>query len=75
MVGEFVIPDLLGGPDTLMIGKVLWDEFFTNRDWPVASAVAVAMLVLLVVPMGFAAAPPARRARWAMSRLSPFLAR
>jgi putrescine transport system permease protein len=51
-VGEFVIPDLLGGPDTLMIGKVLWDEFFTNRDWPVASAVAVAMLVLLIVPMG-----------------------
>ena len=37
-----------------MIGKVLWDEFFTNRDWPVASAVAVAMLVLLVIPMGFA---------------------
>ena len=37
IVGEFVIPDLLGGPDTLMIGKVLWDEFFTNRDWPVAS--------------------------------------
>ena len=52
MCGEFVIPDLLGGADTLMIGKVLWDEFFTNRDWPVASAVAVAMLVLLVLPMG-----------------------
>jgi putrescine transport system permease protein len=52
-VGEFVIPDLLGGPDTLMIGKVLWDEFFTNRDWPVASAVAIAMLVLLIVPMAF----------------------
>jgi putrescine transport system permease protein len=52
MCGEFVIPDLLGGPQTLMIGKVLWDEFFTNRDWPAASAVAVAMLVLLVVPMG-----------------------
>jgi len=52
-VGEFVIPDLLGGPDTLMIGKVLWDEFFANRDWPVASAVAVVMLVLLLVPMGF----------------------
>ncbi|HZT50962.1 MAG TPA: ABC transporter permease subunit [Stellaceae bacterium] len=52
MCGEFVIPDLLGGPSTLMIGKVLWDEFFTNRDWPVASAVAVAMLVLLLVPMG-----------------------
>jgi putrescine transport system permease protein len=51
-VGEFVIPDLLGGPDTLMIGKVLWDEFFTNRDWPVASAVAVAMLLLLIAPMG-----------------------
>jgi putrescine transport system permease protein len=53
-VGEFVIPDLLGGPDTLMIGKVLWDEFFTNRDWPVASAVAVAMLVLLVAPIALA---------------------
>jgi putrescine transport system permease protein len=53
MVGEFVIPDLLGGPNTLMIGKVLWDEFFTNRDWPVASAVAIAMLVLLVVPLAF----------------------
>jgi putrescine transport system permease protein len=52
-VGEFVIPDLLGGPNTLMIGKVLWDEFFVNRDWPVASAVAIAMLVLLSVPMGF----------------------
>jgi putrescine transport system permease protein len=52
MCGEFVIPDLLGGPNILMIGKVLWDEFFTNRDWPVAAAVAVAMLVVLVVPMG-----------------------
>ncbi|CCG40962.1 ABC transporter permease subunit [Magnetospirillum molischianum] len=50
-VGEFVIPDLLGGPDTLMIGKILWAEFFDNRDWPVASAVAVAMLILLVVPV------------------------
>ena len=50
-VGEFVIPDLLGGPDTLMIGKVLWAEFFDNRDWPMASAVAVAMLVLLVAPI------------------------
>ena len=54
MVGEFVIPDLLGGPDTLMIGKVLWDEFFTNRDWPAAAAVAIAMLVLLVAPIGVA---------------------
>ncbi len=52
MCGEFIIPDLLGGPNTLMIGKVLWDEFFTNRDWPVAAAVAAAMLALLVLPMG-----------------------
>ncbi len=50
-IGEFVIPALLGGPDTLMIGKVLWSEFFSNRDWPVASAVAIAMLVLLVIPI------------------------
>lgn len=52
-VGEFVIPALLGGPDTLMIGKVLWTEFFSNRDWPVASAVAIALLALLVVPIAF----------------------
>jgi len=51
VVGEFVIPALLGGPDTLMIGKVLWNEFFSNRDWPVASAVAVVMLVLLIIPI------------------------
>jgi ABC-type molybdate transport system permease subunit len=50
-IGEFVIPELLGGPDTLMIGKVLWNEFFSNRDWPVASAVAIAMLVALVIPI------------------------
>jgi putrescine transport system permease protein len=50
-VGEFVIPALLGGPDTLMIGRVLWDEFFANRDWPVASAVAIAILLLLVIPI------------------------
>jgi putrescine transport system permease protein len=50
-IGEFVIPDLLGGPDTLMIGKVLWDEFFNNRDWPVASAVAVVLVVALAVPL------------------------
>ena len=50
-VGEFVIPALLGGPDTLMIGRVLWDEFFANRDWPVASAVAIAVLLLLVIPI------------------------
>jgi len=51
VVGEFVIPDLLGGPDTLMIGRVLWSEFFSNRDWPVASAVAVALLLVLVIPI------------------------
>lgn len=51
VVGEFVIPALLGGSDTLMIGRVLWDEFFTNRDWPMASAVAIVMLVFLVIPM------------------------
>jgi putrescine transport system permease protein len=50
-VGEFVIPALLGGPDSLMIGRVLWEEFFNNRDWPVASAVAIAMLLLLIVPI------------------------
>ena len=50
-IGEFVVPTLLGGPDTLMIGRVLWSEFFNNRDWPVASAVAMAMLVLLVLPV------------------------
>ncbi|AMW35475.1 spermidine/putrescine ABC transporter permease [Haematospirillum jordaniae] len=50
-VGEFVIPDLLGGAETLMIGKVLWAEFFNNRDWPAASAVAVAMLLFLVGPI------------------------
>ena len=50
-VGEFVIPALLGGPDSLMIGRVLWEEFFNNRDWPIASAVAIAMLLLLVVPI------------------------
>lgn len=50
-VGEFVIPELLGGPDSIMIGRVLWQEFFNNRDWPVASAVATIMLLLLIVPI------------------------
>jgi len=49
--GEFVIPDLLGGPSTLMIGKVLWDEFFNNRDWPVAAAVAVVLVAALAIPL------------------------
>lgn len=50
-VGEFVIPDLLGGSDTLMIGKTLWSEFFNNRDWPVSSAVAVILLLVLIIPI------------------------
>ena len=51
VVVDFVIPELLGGPETLMIGKVLWQEFFNNRDWPVASALAVVMLAILLVPI------------------------
>ena len=51
IVGEFVIPDLLGGSSGIMIGQTLWTEFFSNRDWPLASAVAMAMLVLLVGPI------------------------
>ncbi|MBB97782.1 MAG: putrescine/spermidine ABC transporter permease [Rhodobacteraceae bacterium] len=50
-LGEFVIPSLLGGSGTLMIGKVLWEEFFNNRDWPVASAVAIILLLILIVPI------------------------
>jgi len=50
-IGEFVIPSLLGGSDTLMIGKVLWEEFFSNRDWPVASAVAIILLLILIIPI------------------------
>jgi putrescine transport system permease protein len=59
-VGEFVIPSLLGGPDQLMIGRLLWDEFFSNRDWPRASAVAVVMLLLLVPPLVLAQRSRAR---------------
>ena len=51
VVGEFVIPEMLGGPDTLMIGRILWQEFFNNRDWPVASAVSIVMLLLLIIPI------------------------
>jgi len=50
-VGEFVIPEMLGGPDSVMIGRVLWNEFFANRDWPLAAAVAIAMLAILVLPV------------------------
>ena len=51
IVGEFVIPDLLGGSDRLMIGQTLWTEFFSNKDWPAASALAIALLVILLVPI------------------------
>lgn len=50
VMGEFVIPDLLGGPDTLMIGKLMWTEFFSNKDWPLASALASVLLVVLIIP-------------------------
>lgn len=50
-IGEYVIPELLGGPETLMIGRVLWDEFFANNDWPMASSVAVVMILLIIVPL------------------------
>jgi putrescine transport system permease protein len=50
-IGEYVIPELLGGSSTLMIGRVLWDEFFNNLDWPMASAVAVVMILIILLPM------------------------
>jgi putrescine transport system permease protein len=60
VTGEFVIPALLGGPDTLMIGKVLWEEFFNNRDWPVASALAVLVVIVLL--------PAIAGLQWAQTR-------
>ena len=51
-VGEFVIPDLLGGPATAMIGHVMWDEFFGTNDWPMASAITVVVILLILIPMG-----------------------
>ena len=50
-IGEFVIPEILGGPETVTIGRVLWWEFFNNRDWPLASAVAVLMVLIFVIPI------------------------
>jgi putrescine transport system permease protein len=66
--GEFVIPDLLGGSDNVMIGRVLWNEFFANRDWPAASAIAVALLLLLVAPVVIAQRAAQRPARGAEHR-------
>lgn len=50
-IGEFVIPDLLGGTNVIMIGKVLWNEFFLNRDWPLAAALTIITFIILVVPV------------------------
>ena len=61
MVGEFVVPDLLGGSDTLMIGRVLWSEFFSNRDWPLAAAVAVLLLAVVLGPLVLFREAAARR--------------
>lgn len=63
IIGEFVIPDLLGGSDTMMIGQTLWTEFFANKDWPVASAIAVVLLVLLVGPIAAYEALQSRQIR------------
>jgi putrescine transport system permease protein len=52
-IGEYVIPELLGGPQTLMIGRVLWDEFFSNNDWPMASSVAAVVILIIIVPLAF----------------------
>lgn len=60
-VGEFVIPELLGGADTLMIGRVMWNEFFTNRDWPLSAAVSIVLLAVLVVPIAMAQSLLGRR--------------
>ena len=53
VMGEFVIPDLLGGPETLMLGKLMWIEFFGNKDWPVASALTIVLLIVLILPFLF----------------------
>jgi len=62
-VGEFVIPEMLGGADTLMIGRVLWNEFFTNRDWPLSAAVSIVLLLVLVLPIAAAQTLMAREER------------
>ena len=74
IVGEFVIPDLLGGSRTSMIGQTIWTEFFANKDWPTASAVAVVLVFLLVTPIvDVPASDDARRgARLTMRKLSAF---
>ncbi len=61
-MGEYVVPYLLGGPESLLIGRVLFDEFFVNRDWPLASAVAIMLLLILVMPIVFLQRSQARDA-------------
>ena len=51
VMGEFIIPDLLGGSDMLMVGRLVWTEFFSNRDWPIASTIAVMLLAILTIPI------------------------
>jgi putrescine transport system permease protein len=63
VMGEFIIPDLLGGSDTLMLGRQVWTEFFSNRDWPLASAMAMSLLLLIAVPLVFAERRETRGAR------------
>jgi putrescine transport system permease protein len=62
VMGEFIIPDLLGGSDTLMVGRLIWTEFFSNRDWPVASAIAVVLLAILALPIIYGQRRAARQA-------------
>ncbi len=61
-MGEFIIPDLLGGSDTLMVGRLVWTEFFSNRDWPMASAIAVLLLAILAAPIIYGQRRAARQA-------------
>jgi putrescine transport system permease protein len=62
VMGEFIIPDLLGGSDTLMVGRLVWTEFFNNRDWPMASAIAMVLLAILAVPIIYGQRRAARQA-------------
>jgi putrescine transport system permease protein len=62
VMGEFIIPDLLGGSDTLMVGRLVWTEFFSNRDWPMASAIAMVLLAILAVPIIYGQRRAARQA-------------
>jgi putrescine transport system permease protein len=62
VMGEFIIPDLLGGSDTLMVGRLVWTEFFSNRDWPLASTMAMVLLAILTIPILYGQRRLARQA-------------